>query len=618
MHQEFNGFRSLDDNTLRGDTRSPKSPLDHLDLATRHTIFFRKVEDQNSPKGLLGDNSQKHGDINQQNEVAKERKESKENSCTADESLIQAKMGKQEGFVSTIDSAQTPKRESSGSHWETVKLLAGKSLTRLANEAVGRAWQMLSEKSLTQCAKETVEWTWQNGVKALSWKKCMRLLVTYLAVSAPFATNAVKIYGKNGCSMDSHLIIDEHPRGYKNARRIVKERFEQTFPKLVERYAKDPCNKQYEKIHVTFQPHLSGALGYIVRNDPTHVFLDPIESKHTREDSSLGATTVHEFSHVTQNFMVSSPFMIEDYSALRWLEEALACYNVLIYGTKQDTQHWRVSPNRWSYERYTESSKKASGFVLWLDKKFPGFVDRSYQMAQEKLISWNDLEKLAGGQSLERLWQKYKKINFATEMSPFLEEQRRKYLESDQPDSYRPDRDLTENTEEESDTEHTGDAERTKGTRNINIAIMIIFAYMVYKIVKRQNRSNIGGWAQERQGWQGHYPQYPPHLGHIGEWAQERQGWQGHYPQYPPHLDHIGEWAQERRGWQGHYPQYPPHLDHIGEWAQERRGWQGHYPQYPPHLGHIGGWAQERQGWQEPDDAEAMRMWNQFREWIAY
>ena len=92
MKREFDEFRSLDDSTLQRDTKSPKSPLDHLDLATRHKIFFQKVEDQKSPQSLPGDNSQKHGDINQQNEVAKERKEFKENSCTADEFLIQARV----------------------------------------------------------------------------------------------------------------------------------------------------------------------------------------------------------------------------------------------------------------------------------------------------------------------------------------------------------------------------------------------------------------------------------------------------------------------------------------------------------------------------------------------
>ncbi len=399
---------------------------------------------------------------------------------------------------------------------------------------------------------------------------------------------------------------------------------------------------------------LIDAYGFVNPGDPTHVFLSL--------KSPLEAVALHEFSHVVQ--LVDARFCQSD--ARLWLWEAQASYNVLVYGAKLYAKHLRFPPNLRSSDHYTSVyGKIVEGFMLWLDKSFPGFVDKSYQMTQKNCISWKDLEELTGGQSLERLWQKYKKINFATEMSPFLEEQWRKYLESDQPDSYGPDRDLTENTEEESDTEDTEGAERaerTKDTGNINIAIMIIFAYLVYKIVKRQERSNIGGWAQERQEWQGHYPQYPPHFGHIGGWAQERQGWQGHYPQYPPHFGHIGRRAQERQrwqgsypqypphhghigrraqerqewqghypqypphhghiggwaGWQGHYPQYPPHHDHIGRRAQERQEWQGHYPQYPPHHGHIGRRAQERQRWQEPDDAEAMRMWNQFEEWIAY
>lgn len=75
MNQEFNKLRLSDDSVLQRDirrTNPPKSPLDALDLATRHEIFFRKVEDQKSTKRLPGDNSQKHWDITQQDKIAKE------------------------------------------------------------------------------------------------------------------------------------------------------------------------------------------------------------------------------------------------------------------------------------------------------------------------------------------------------------------------------------------------------------------------------------------------------------------------------------------------------------------------------------------------------------------
>jgi hypothetical protein len=442
MKQEFNRFRLIDDSKLKRDTKSPKSPLDHLDLATRHTIFFRKVEDQKSLQSLPGENTQKHWDINQQNKVAKEREESQENSCTADESLTQAcvehvsqaKTGRREGFACTLDSAETSKRESSESSWETVKSLAGESLTRLREETVGRAWQTLAGKSLTQLAKETVEWTWQNGVKALSWKKCMRLMVMYLTVSAPFAADAVKIYGKNGCSIDSHLSIDMYTRGYENDLRIVKEQFKQTFPKLVERYAKDPCDKKFEKIRVTLKHDLGRAsdggelFGYMHASEPTHLFWK-------LGNPFFESLVIHEFSHVPQ-FIDGGTCKIRNdkLTAYHWLMEAHASYNTLVYSPKLDTRHLRFPPNLWPSGHYTalDADGPVGGFMLWLDKKFPGYVDKSNRMAQEKCISWEDLEKLTGRQSLESLWQKYKKINFATEMLPFIEGQRRKYLGSDQ------------------------------------------------------------------------------------------------------------------------------------------------------------------------------------------
>ncbi len=268
MNHEFNKFRLSDDNALQRDisrANPPKSPLDYLDLATRHEIFFRKVEDQKSPKSLPGDKSQKYGDINQHNNVDKEQKEYKENSGTAGKSLTQtdvehvsqAETSRREGFVSNMDSAGIPERESSGSSWETVKSLFEKSITQRAKETVGWAWQTLSEKSLPQRAKETVEWTWQNGVRSFSAKKIMRGLVMYLAVSGSLRpADAVKIYGKDGCSLDSHLVFDEHPREYDNARRIVETRFERSFANLMERYATDPCNEKYKEIRVTFNSSL--------------------------------------------------------------------------------------------------------------------------------------------------------------------------------------------------------------------------------------------------------------------------------------------------------------------------------------------------------------------------
>jgi hypothetical protein len=437
--------RSSDDSKLQRDSKRAKiSPLDKLSLARRHTIFFPKVEDPNSPISLPGDHSQKHGDRDrdQQNRVAEEQKEYKANSGTADQSLTQtyvervsqAEMSRREGFVSEMDSTGTPERD-----------LFGKSLMQRAKETVGWSWQTLSEKSLTRCAKETVEWTWQNGVKSFSAKKFMRYLVMYLAASHMFKADAVKIYGKNGCSIDSHLIIHGDSPEYNNARRIVEARFEKTFPKLVERYAKDPCDKKYEKIRVTFDPNLKSngekVLAKVPASDPTHVYFRPVESEYTKLGTTLGSTALHEFSHVVQDFIIPPP---ENYpeSVVSWVQEVLASYNLFIYGTKQDRKRCQVPPNLEPTYHYGYTEVAGAGFVVWLDKKFPGFVDNINKIAQEKQITWKDIENLARGRSLLEkftrsrslpdLWEEYKKINFTAEMSQFIEEQRQKYLGSDQ------------------------------------------------------------------------------------------------------------------------------------------------------------------------------------------
>jgi hypothetical protein len=464
MGREIERLQIVDDSASQKGTRktdSPKSPLDRLSPEKRHLIFSQKVDGRISQKSLLGDNSQKQRYMNPQNKLTEKQPK---NDDIADEALIQAhvehvsqdKTGRREGFASTLDSAEIPpKRESSRSYGETVKLLSEKSLTQFAKETVGWAWQTLSEKSLTQLAKETVTWTWQNGVKALSAKKFMHYLAMYLAVSSLRPANAIKIYGKNGCSIDSHLIIYEYPPDYDNAGRIVKEQFEQTFPKLVERYAKDPCDKKYEKMQVFFDPSFDPA-GYIPQTEPTYVFLRPIESEYTDRNRTLRSAVIHAFSHVPLDIVALShgndgfsvvydkyKFLIDKFIthltgdtllAYRWVANAVADYNVYIYGTKQDTEHWPLPPNLESYDDYTTIyPPAASGFVFWLDRKFPGFVDEIIRIAQERYISFEDIEKCAGGQSLRKLWREYKKdIDFATKMPQFIEEQRQKYLGSDQ------------------------------------------------------------------------------------------------------------------------------------------------------------------------------------------
>lgn len=253
----------------------------------------------------------------------------------------------------------------------------------------------------------------------------------YLAVSGPLIADAVKISGKNGCSIDSHLVIDDHPPAYNNARHVVEARFKSKFPKLAERYAKNPCDRKYEKIRVTFDRHLKlegeEVGGVVYPDEPTHVFLRPIESD--REYGTPGSRALHEFSHVVQDFILPSP---EDYpnSAVSWVHEALADYNSYIYGTKQDTKHWPVPPNLESFPHYGYI-KIVGGFTLWLDKKFPGFVDNINKISQKKQIEWKDIENLTD-KPLMDLWEEYKKIDFIAEMSQFLEEQRQKYLDSDQ------------------------------------------------------------------------------------------------------------------------------------------------------------------------------------------
>ncbi|HEY4036319.1 MAG TPA: hypothetical protein VGL94_20355 [Ktedonobacteraceae bacterium] len=299
------------------------------------------------------------------------------------------------------------------------------------------AVKSLSITDVTQLVKGTMDWIRQNGVKSLSGKSFMQLMVIGLALSGPYTVDAVKIYGKKGCSTDSDVFIDEHPSSYDNAHRVVTARFNERFAQLVERYAKDPCDKKFEKIRVTLDPNLPyPVLGYVNDAEETpHILLQAIESEHTKQKFSIGRTALHEFSHIPHQDFVMPP-LYEDFpgSAVEWVGEACAEYNVFIYGTKQDMEHIPFPPNLEPIHHYTKLSPPtiAGSFMLWLNKRFPGFVDKSSQLAMEKLITWKDLEQLTDGQPLKDHWEEYKKIDFAAEMSQFIKEQRQKHLGSDQ------------------------------------------------------------------------------------------------------------------------------------------------------------------------------------------
>jgi hypothetical protein len=105
------------------------------------------------------------------------------------------------------------------------------------------------------------------------------------------------------------------------------------------------------------------------------------------------ALLTHELTHAIQLYPVSEP---------SWLVEGIADYARHVYGPKKQIG-WNLPERLTPKQSYKDSYRTTGRFLLWLDEKHPGTVDKVHQRMQSREFALGDLKTMTG-KTIDELW----------------------------------------------------------------------------------------------------------------------------------------------------------------------------------------------------------------------
>jgi hypothetical protein len=161
--------------------------------------------------------------------------------------------------------------------------------------------------------------------------------------------------------------------------------FHQSYPKLVKRF-ENPKQPAPRHIDVVFDPGI---------DVPAFCSGDKItvSSKWLKDQPGDIALLTHELTHAVQRYE----------SAPGWLTEGIADYARYLY-TPGEQPDWSL-PNRLTKRQsYRDSYRTSAKFLVWLDEKHAGTVDKIHRKLQDGDFSIDDFEKITG-KSVDLLWE---------------------------------------------------------------------------------------------------------------------------------------------------------------------------------------------------------------------
>lgn len=161
--------------------------------------------------------------------------------------------------------------------------------------------------------------------------------------------------------------------------------FYESYPELLKRY-ENPDKFAARKIKLIFKKGIK-VPGYSHRDSVT-VSVEWLE-KHPDD---IGLFT-HELTHLVQAYPNSNP---------GWLTEGIADYARHKFGPRD--QSWRLPRKLRPEQSYKNSYGVTARFLVWLDEKHPGTVDKLHRQMQQRKFELEDFEKFTG-QDVETLWR---------------------------------------------------------------------------------------------------------------------------------------------------------------------------------------------------------------------
>ncbi|WP_425615467.1 basic secretory protein-like protein [Anatilimnocola sp. NA78] len=162
--------------------------------------------------------------------------------------------------------------------------------------------------------------------------------------------------------------------------------FYECYPKLLARF-EHPDKPAQRKIRLIFKNDIN-VPGYSHR-DTVVVSTDWLK-KHPQD---IGLFT-HELTHLVQAYPSPEP---------GWLTEGIADYARHLYGPEKQVG-WSLPRKLRPEQSYRNSYGVTARFLVWLDEKHPGTVDKIHRKMQDKTFKMEDVEELTA-KNIETLWR---------------------------------------------------------------------------------------------------------------------------------------------------------------------------------------------------------------------
>jgi hypothetical protein len=163
--------------------------------------------------------------------------------------------------------------------------------------------------------------------------------------------------------------------------------FYESYPKLHERYS-NPNKPAPLHIKLVFKQELR-VPAYCSGSEIT-INLDWLR-KHPED---IGLLT-HELTHAVQAYGRGVP---------GWFTEGFADYTRKVYGPEKQPG-WELPARLTERNKYTDSYRVTGRFLLWLDEKHPGVVDKLHRKAQDREFDIANFKEFTG-ETLDELWAK--------------------------------------------------------------------------------------------------------------------------------------------------------------------------------------------------------------------
>lgn len=161
--------------------------------------------------------------------------------------------------------------------------------------------------------------------------------------------------------------------------------FYETYPALVERF-ENPKKPAPRHVRLVLKSGLK-VPAYCSGSDIT-VSVEWVQ-KHPDD---VGLLT-HELTHAVQAYPVSDP---------SWLTEGLADYARHVHGPKKQPG-WELPPRLSVKQSYKDSYRVTARFLLWLDARHPGTVDKLHRRMQDREFAPSDFGTITGC-TVDELW----------------------------------------------------------------------------------------------------------------------------------------------------------------------------------------------------------------------